>query len=120
LSREGCSLAEVREIYNLLREIEGKMNEVDQHKADTEKAIMSLNQAILLTNRLFSLLKRMGLPENVTQTAMIIQQLIGLFRYFELVMVGIQAGMGPVGWMLLALGFATTTLSTMSISRSYG
>lgn len=73
--------------------------------------------------RYISLMRRLGLPENVDDAIEKMQRLIMISNQLRLSFIALQAASGPVGWALALAGLAGTALTTgeflYDVTRGY-
>ncbi len=69
-----------------------------------EQCATQIQQFERLLFRSLSLLRRMGLPEDVTQGINTIQRMITTLRMLRISLLALQAAAGPVGWATALIG----------------
>jgi hypothetical protein len=71
----------------------------------------------MLLRRTLTLVRRLGLPEDAQQAVLTIQRLISiaiqLERAYRLLETAMEIGLGPVGWVSMALR-VSSSIATMS------
>jgi len=77
--------------------------------------IQLLERAI---NQLFSLMHKMGLPEEYEAMMTKVQRAIALWNLYRLTVIQAQLVSGPLGWTILGLGVAGTVVSTYDFMES--
>lgn len=78
---------------------------------NVEDATTQIRQLERLLFRTMSLLRRMGLPENVTAVINQIQRLITVLRMLRVSLLMLQAATGPWGWIMGGMGLAVAGLT---------
>lgn len=70
--------------------------------------------------RIFSLLGRLGLPEEIDAAIYKIQRMIMTIRLAHTAIIAFQAASGPVGWALALAGGVTVALTASDFMMSLG
>ena len=78
---------------------------------NVEQTIHEIRRLETLLFRTISLLRRLGLPENVSETAAKIQRLIMTIRMLHTALVALETATGPIGWALAVVGIGTAVVS---------
>jgi len=82
---------------------------------NVEEAYEDLRRIQTALYRTFSILRRMGLPEDISQGIMLVQRLISTLNQLRLTMIALQAASGPLGWWLALTGLASTQFAASNI-----
>jgi len=82
---------------------------------NVEKAYEDIRRVQTALFRTFSILQRMGLPDDVSQGISLIQRLISTLNQLRLTMIALQAASGPLGWWLALTGLASTQFAASNI-----
>ena len=83
---------------------------------DTTKVLRDIQILNTVFNRTISILRKMGLPENIMQAITFIQRMIALLNQLRLTMLALQAASGPYGWTMALLSLAGTQLTAADMS----
>lgn len=118
-STPSVSLAQVRELYNLLGDIETKL---DSLESKTEKATIAYADLYNMIQDVFIILKRMGLPDDVATAINVLQRMIVTLNSLRIAIMAMDTAMAgsPAGMLLAGLGIAISLVSMMDIAGSYG
>ena len=92
---------------------------------NVEQAYSEIRKLQTLLFRTFSIIRRLGLPENIEQAITTIQRLIMIIRLLHTTMIAFEAATGPIGYALAGLGViyagvAMTNLDLTQEIRSHG
>lgn len=80
-------------------------------EVNVEQAYEDLRRVQTILYRTISILRRMGLPEDVNQAIATIQRLIALVNQARLAIIALQTASGPIGWGMALLAAATIPLT---------
>jgi len=87
----------------------------------TEELISEARRLETLLFRSLGLLRRLGLPEDISQGIYKIQRMVMVIRMLHTAMLAFQAATGPIGWALALVGGASAAVSfvdTMTMEAS--
>jgi hypothetical protein len=96
-------LAEVRQVYELIQQIEGKINRLVSQRPEIERTkveSLQLNQLLMQT---VGLMRQVGLADDLTTAIMRVQTMITALHAMNRAMTLVLAGSGPVGWLMLGI-----------------
>lgn len=102
------SLAEARQLYTLLRDIENEL-EVTEAKANTAK--LAYADVYNVVQDVFLILRNMGLPEDAVKAISILQRLIAVSNTLLVTLTAVNIASGPMGWAIMGLGVGSTLIS---------
>lgn len=85
-------------------------------EVDTSRVLRDIQLVNTAFNRVVSVLRKMGLPENVMEAISFVQRLIMLVNQLRLAMIALQAATGPYGWAMALLGLAGTQFSAADVA----
>lgn len=91
-------------------------------EVNVTKAYENIRRVQTILYRTISLLRRMGLPEDVDDAIAHIQKLISILNMLRLTMIAVQAASGPIGWAMAAVsvgGTAVTIAEELDLFRPY-
>ena len=97
------------------------MSDVEDHQIsfsleiNVEEAYENLRRVQTALFRTFSILRRMGLPEDVTRGLELVQRLISTLNQLRLTMIALEAASGPLGWWLALTGLASTQFAAVNV-----
>ena len=89
------------------------MSAVEDHKVsfslevNVDEAYRNIRRLQTLLYRTLSLLRRIGLPEEVDAAIMQIQRFIALMNMLRLTLIAFETASGPLGWAMAGLSAAT-------------
>ena len=108
--KPSASLAQARELYNLLIEIDQKLT---QTETSAKKAELSYADLYNVLQDVFFIIKQMGLPPEVEQTIMLVHRLVIAMNSLRLALnaLTIATITSPVGWLIAGLGASVSVLS---------
>lgn len=110
--KPSASLAQARELYNLLIEIDQKLV---QTESSAKKAELSYSDLYNVLQDVFVVIKEMGLPEDIENGVMLIHRMIMAMNSLRMAMIALNAATmtTPAGLALAGLGFAVSMFSTI-------
>jgi len=73
-----------------------------------EDAVSNIRQLQTVAYQTLTLLKRMGLSEDINDAITKIQRIISVLNSARLAMIALQAATGPMGWALAGVGLVAT------------
>lgn len=115
MSVTDSGLAEARQLYNLLRQVNQKLDVVESKTKEAQDEVTKLRLNVhdvqLLLSQTASLMRRMGLGEDILRAYYHIQSIITAINSLRTAIFALQVGAGPVGW--LALGIAGVSMATV-------
>jgi hypothetical protein len=89
-------------------------------KAELLEMRVTMNEVLLMTNRVFFILRRAGLPDDFTQALATMQRMIALANNLYIAITAFNAAAGPMGWALAGLGIASSIVYATDMVGSYG
>ena len=104
------SLSEARQLYTLLSDIEFKL---DSTNVKAHQATLSYADLYNVLQDVFMILRRAGLPEDVTAGIMLLQRMIITLNAARVALIALQAATGPLGLASAGLGVAISLTSFM-------
>lgn len=78
---------------------------------NVEQTLGQVRQLETLLYRSLSLMRRLGLPEEVSQAIYVIQRLVMSIRLLHTAMIMLESASGPIGWGLALISAATAAVS---------
>ena len=120
------SLGETQQIFILLNEINNLLDAIDAKCVTTEVKLNRVTtQAIMTTQiltKISSIMRRLGLPEDVERALMKLQRLISIANQLRLVIHATNAAMAgtPGGALIAGLGLLMMTLDVGDIMMGSG
>jgi hypothetical protein len=111
----GTSLAEARELYRLLQEINGVL---DQTETKVKSANRSFNQILVAATAVVGTMRRMGLGEEADAMIDKLQHILRLLLLVRTSMMVTAAAAGPLGWVIAGAGALTTIYTVDDIIGS--
>lgn len=93
---------------------------------NVEKSFSSMRRVELILFRVLGLWGRMcrllGVPEDapVTQIVEKVQRLVMIFRQLHTTIIFLEAASGPIGWAMLGISAAGTTMAAIDIAQQWG
>jgi len=78
---------------------------------NTEPAINNVRRLETLVYRTLGLMRRLGLPEDISQAIYKVQRLIMVLRLAHTAMIALSLASGPIGYALAAVGIASAAVS---------
>ena len=85
---------------------------------NVERAIDNCKRVESLVFRTISLMRRIGLPENIDEAIAKVVHLAAVLNSLAAAMTAVQAASGPYGWAFAAVGLAATGISMWSFIDS--
>lgn len=98
------SLSEARQTFELLKQSEEKIGEILDKRHDITQMRVDTQDLVLLLRQAMSLMGRLGVGENLVQAYRYIMQIIVAINSMRTAILALQMGMGPIGWLSLAIG----------------
>lgn len=111
------SLAEARQLYSTLSDIEQQLETVE---SKTKQTTVSYADLYNVLQDIFIITKRMGLPEEAEELLNYIQRLIALANSLRIAFIALHAASGPVGWLIAGLGLTTSLIYATDTFGRYG
>ena len=112
------SLSDIQQIHGMLQEISKLLDEVDTKTDNVTKktgaSTESFRKLEMVALRYLTIVRQLGLPEDVNQAIQTVASLIVILRQLQMTINIIQVGMGPIGWASLAASGALTIMSATS------
>lgn len=78
---------------------------------NVEEALTEIRKVQTLLYRTLGLLRRFGLPEDISEGVAFVQRLIAALNALRLSLIALQAAAGPVGWALAIVGIVGTAVT---------
>jgi len=82
-----------------------------QLTVDTSNVLRDIELLRTFLLRTLSLMRRLGLPEDIERSITVIQKFILAMNQARLAALALQAASGPVGWGIAAVGIAGTAMT---------
>jgi len=103
-------LAEAKQLYELLLQIEGQLDTVEKRAEKTGFAVEKVSTVLQGTIRI---LRMMNLGEEYNQILMKLQRVILLLNMTRTAMLAVNAASmtGPAGWIVAGMGITTLALT---------
>ena len=120
--------ADLQAVIEKLNELEATMQRIitlsgagniTSAEHNITKMRVTMSEAIMLSNRLFILLRRSGLPEDVTEAITQLQRMTTVAYGLYVAVNLLVASTGPVGLAVGGLGVITSLFYTMDAIGSY-
>ena len=89
-------------------------------EVNVDDLYQNIRRVQALIFRTISLLRRMGLPEEVDAAIVKLQRLITILNMARLTIIAYQAASGPIGWAMFAVGAAATIASAGDLIMEAG
>lgn len=107
------SLAEARQLYQILGDVESQLDSVDAKAKQTKISYADLYNVM---QDVFTLVNQMGLPPDVEQGIMRIQRLIMAANSLRIALIALDAATAtsPVGWALIGLAFTASFIAGLA------
>lgn len=111
----GSSLAEARELYNLLSEC---MSLLDQLEEKTQRTTVSMTRLLVVTNSLLIALNRSGYGKTHQETIQKIRFVLMMLQRIQTqaILTNIALSSGPLGMVLGVIGIGLTVVSTVDMA----
>ena len=77
-------------------------------EVNVEKAYEDIRKVQTILYRTLSLIRRLGLPEDVEAAIVRLQRLIAVLNTVRLAIIALETASGPYGWAMAGLGLLTT------------
>jgi hypothetical protein len=87
---------------------------------NVEKAYDNARRLETLFFRTLGLMRRIGLPEDISAAVYKIQRLIMVIRMAHTAILAFEAASGPIGWALAIVGISSAALSATDLVFSIG
>lgn len=114
------SLGDIQQIHAMLQQISRLLDEVDTKTSTTEKNLQKVaTQALYVQqviNRSITLMRRMGLPEDVGNAIYKLQRLISIINQVRLASIALYAG--PGGVILAGLSLLMVAMDVGDLAMS--
>jgi hypothetical protein len=78
---------------------------------NVEKTFSEFRKLELLMYRTFALLRRFGLPDDISRGFYLIQRAILSIRMLQTALIALDAASGPVGWALAIVGIGSAAMT---------
>lgn len=115
MSVSGSGLTEARQLYNMLRQVEDKLDKLDNKTktvtTEVSKLRLNVHDLQLLMSQTAALMRRMGIGEDVVNAYARIQNIITAFNSLRVAMFALQVGAGPIGWLMLGIAGISSALA---------
>lgn len=82
------------------------------YEVNIEKAYEDVRRLQTLLYRTLALVRRLGLPEDIEQGIIRIQNMISWLNTLRLTLAALEAASGPLGWAMFGVTLATTAVTT--------
>lgn len=82
---------------------------------NVKEAYRDIRRIQTILYRTISILRRMGLPEDVEKAITLIQRLITLLNQLRLTMIALESATGPIGWGLALTSLASTAYASATV-----
>lgn len=109
MSYSGSSLAEAKQLYDLLQKSVELTKQVEIQAARTSP---KLREVVSLAYGLLGIFKQMGLPPDVDKAVSMVMRLISTINMLRASLLALEAASGPIGWGLALVGLIGTGLAT--------
>ncbi len=84
-------------------------------EVDVSKTMAEIRRLEILLFRTLSLIRRLGLPEDIEQGIVRIQRLIMAARLAHAALIAMQAAAGPIGWALAGVGIVSAAWTAYDV-----
>ena len=115
MSVSGSGLTEARQLYNMLQNVEDKLDKLNAKtktvQSEVTKLKFNVHDLQLLMTQTAALMRRMGIGEDVVNAYARIQNIITAFNSLRVAMYALQVSAGPVGWLMLGIAGISAALA---------
>jgi len=80
-----------------------------------DQAVTELRRVQTFAYQTLSLMRKLGLPEDMEEAAVRVQRLIFVMNQARLAAIALHAASGPIGWALAGIGIAATAVTTIEM-----
>lgn len=113
------TLAEARRLLAVIQDIETRLDKLEHQKIEAQQTALTINMVIANATKMISIMKRMGLPENMAEATSKLLRFISTVNQLRMSIILLEASMGPVGQVLAGVSIVSSFINFTDVVGSY-